>query len=90
MRDQEKKANKVIDEAVKKGRSRPMLFQQGAADHAAAGNLAFVKATHKMMNALRAAGEKHPETLLSADDRARLEDEEIKAQLAAKYKGRGK
>jgi|TARA_B110000285_G_scaffold199118_1_gene232043 hypothetical protein len=64
-----------------------MLFQQGAADHAAAGNLAFVKATHKMMNMLRAAGEKHPESLLSAEDRARLEDEEIKNKV---YGNRGK
>jgi hypothetical protein len=38
-----------------------MLFEQGAADHAAAGNLAFVKATHKMMSMLKAAGEKNPE-----------------------------
>jgi len=55
-----------------------MLFQQGSTDHAAAGNLAYVKATRKMLTMLQAAGEKHPESLLSADDRARLEDEELK------------
>jgi hypothetical protein len=40
-----------------------------------------------MMNMLRAAGEKHPESLLSAEDRARLEDEEIKNKV---YGNRGK
>lgn len=68
----------MIKEAVDKGRSRPMLFQQGSSDHAAAGNLAYVKATRKMLNMLQAAGEKHPESMLSAADRARLEDEELK------------
>ena len=76
----------MIEAAVKRGRSRPMLFQQGAADRAPAGNLAFVKATHKMMNIFRADGDQHPERLLSVDDRARLEDEELKAQIAEKYK----
>lgn len=86
----EKNAAKVLDAAVQRGRSRPMLYEQGATDHAAAGNLAFVKATHKMMNMMRAAGEKHPETLLSPEDRARLEDEELKTQMAERRKGMGR
>lgn len=89
MRVLEKSAAERLEQAVQRGRSRPMLFEQGAADHAAAGNLAFVKATHKMLNMLKAAGEKQPENLLSPEDRARLEDEEVKAQLAERYKGRG-
>lgn len=67
-----------------------MLFQQGGTGPAAAGNLAHVKATRKMVALLQAAGEKHPESLLSADDRARLEDEELKEKMAERYKGRGK
>jgi len=67
-----------------------MLFQQGSTDHAAAGNLAYVKATRKMLTMLQAAGEKHPESLLSADDRARLEDEELKMKMAEMYKGKGR
>ena len=67
-----------------------MLFQQGSADHVASGNLAYVKATRKMLNMLQAAGEKHPENMLSPADRARLEDEELKMQMAEMYKGRGK
>jgi hypothetical protein len=43
-----------------------------------------------MVALLQAAGEKHPESLLSADDRARLEDEELKEKMAERYKGRGK
>lgn len=39
------KAVKAIQDAIKKGRSRPMLLEQSASDHKASSNLAFLKAT---------------------------------------------
>ena len=39
------KAMKAIQDAIKKGRSRPMLLEQSASDYKASSNLAFLKAT---------------------------------------------
>jgi len=45
MREQEERQKAALEAAVKKGRSRPMLLEQTAADHKASSNLSFLKAT---------------------------------------------
>jgi len=55
----ESKKNKAkLEEAIKKGRSRKMLFETSAADNANASNLAYLKATAKMIDLLKEHGEK--------------------------------
>lgn len=49
----ESKKNKAkLEEAIKRGRSRKMLFETSAADNANASNLAYLKATEKMIKLL--------------------------------------
>jgi len=50
---------------VEKGRSRPMLIEQTSGDYKTQKNLAFLKATQKMVNILKEQGEK-PEQYLTA------------------------
>lgn len=55
----ETKKNKAkLEEAITKGRSRKMLFETSAADNAQASNLAYLKATSKMIDLLKQHGEK--------------------------------
>lgn len=55
----ESKKNKAkLEEAIKRGRSRKMLFETSAADNANASNLAYLKATEKMIKLLQEHGEK--------------------------------
>jgi hypothetical protein len=63
-----------------------MLFEQGASDHAAASNLAYMKATAKMINLLKQHGEK-PEGYLPQKALDLMEDEELKNKMKGKIKG---
>ena len=83
--EQNKKTAEALQEAIKKGRSRPMLFEQGASDHAAASNLAYLKATAKMINLLKQHGEK-PEGYLPQKALDLMEDEDLKQKMKGKLK----
>ena len=78
------KAVKAIQDAIKKGRSRPMLLEQSASDHKASSNLAFLKATQKMVDLLKKQGER-PDQYLTAQQKEVLEDDELKQKLKEKY-----
>jgi len=58
MRKQEIGNKKALEDAVKKGRSRPMLLETSTADYKANSNLSMLKATYKMIELLKAQGEK--------------------------------
>lgn len=47
MAAESKKNQEALKEAINKGRSRPMLYQQSAADNADAKNLAYLRAIKK-------------------------------------------
>jgi hypothetical protein len=57
MRAMEAKQKEVLQAAVKKGRSGPMLLEKSAADYRANSNLSFLKATKKMIDLLKSQGE---------------------------------
>ena len=58
------KAVSAIQEAIRKGRNRPMLLEQSASDYKASSNMAFLKATQKMVDLLQKQGER-PEHYLT-------------------------
>ena len=66
-----------------------MLFEQGAADHASASNLAYLKATTKMIALLKEHGEK-PEAYLPKKAMELIEDEELRLKMKGNLKSGGK
>lgn len=85
MREQEVKNKEVLETAVKKGRSRPMLLERTAADNAMSSNLAQLKATQKLVQILKEQGE-NPDKYLPDKAKELLEDDALRAQLREKYK----
>lgn len=49
MRKEEKEQKERLQAAIKRGRSGPMLLEKSAADYRAHSNIAFLKATQKMV-----------------------------------------
>ena len=78
MRKQEREVKERLKLAVEKGRGRAMLFEQSAADMNKQSNLAFLKATQKMLDVLKSAGEKNPEKYLPQKYFELKEEEDLK------------
>lgn len=85
MREQEVKNKEVLEAAVKKGRSRPMLLERTAADNAMSSNLAQLKATQKLVQILKEQGE-NPDKYLPDKAKELLEDDALRTQLKEKYR----
>ena len=62
-----------------------MQFEQGAADYTASKNLAFLKATEKMVKLLQEHGEK-PDRYLPQKSLDVLEDERLKQKMKGNIK----
>lgn len=80
MQDQRKenrKAQKLIQEAITKGRSRPMLFDLNQGDYKANSNLAYIKATEKMIKLLKESGE-NPNHYLNDKQKELMEEHNLK------------
>ena len=86
LRGEEKKNKEVLKAAVEKGRSRPMLHERGAAFDKERSNLAFLKATKKMVDILKSQGEK-PGIYLTREQKEALEEDQIKTDLMRKVRG---
>lgn len=85
MAKQSKENKAKLEEAIKKGRSRKMLFETTASDNANASNLAYLKATEKMINLLKEHGEK-PTSYLPQKALDLYEDEQLKEKMKGKIK----
>jgi hypothetical protein len=86
MREDERKRREELRERVEKGRSRPCLFEQSSVDLKKQSNLAFLKATQKMLDVLKANGEKNPEKYVPAKYFELKEEEELKEKLKKDFK----
>ena len=80
----EQQTREKLEAAISKGRTRPMLLEQTAESNKARSNLAFLKATQKMVYILKKQGE-NPNPYLTDDQKEALEKEEITNDLKAKY-----
>ena len=72
-----------LQDGIKKARNRPMLFEQSAADQKALSNLAYLKATEKMIKILKDNGE-NPDNYISDKGKQLMEEESIKNELKAR------
>ena len=77
MREQERKQKEAIAQMVQKGRNRPMLLEQDATYQKNQSNLAFLKATNKMIEILKAHGE-NPDNYLDDEAKKLLEEQKFK------------
>ena len=82
----DRKAQSNLKEAIGRARSRPMLFEQSARDNKAASNLAYLKATQKMIDLLQKNGE-NPDKYLPERAKELIEEDKLRQQLKQKYQG---
>jgi hypothetical protein len=80
MRKEEAAARKVIEDAKKRAKQRPMLLEQTQDDLKAATNLTFLKATMKMISLLENQSE-DPNKYLTDEQKEMVEEQKIKQQL---------
>lgn len=85
-RKNEKMSREKLKEAIEKGRSRPMLLDQDAQYNKERSNLAFLKATQKMIETIKKSGA-NPNRFLSDEQRELLEKEEIRQEYMKKVHG---
>lgn len=83
---EEKKNKAVLKAAVEKGRSRPMLHERGADFDKERSNLAFLKATKKMVDILKSQGEA-PGIYLTREQKQALEEDQIATDLMRRVRG---
>ena len=83
MRVQEAIAKKVIEDAIKRAKQRPMLLEQSQDDLKAASNLTFLKATMKMIKLLEDQKEE-PSKYLTDEQKEMLEEQKLKDQMRNK------